>query len=172
MRLHIGGTEFRDGWLNLNIEPGPGIDLVGHCGDLSHFKNGSVTEIYASHIYEHLSHNHELRGALVEAHRVLVPGGTLSISVPDLEQLCRMFLQPSLGVMERWKVMEMMFGGQLNAHDFHKIGLSWEFLATMLQQVGFIEIRRVSEFGLFHDCSSIRFADTLISLNVQATKGG
>jgi predicted SAM-dependent methyltransferase len=148
------------------------VDVVGPCSDLSRFANGSVTEIYASHVYEHLSHNRELRQAFVEAHRVLAPGGILRVSVPDFELLCRMFLHPSLSVRERWKVMEIVYGGQLDAHDFHRIGLSWEFLSTILGEVGFMDIQRVPEFGLFQDCSTIRFNGMPISLNVQAAKGG
>jgi predicted SAM-dependent methyltransferase len=172
LRLNIGGTERRDGWTILNIEPGPIVDVVGPCDDLSQFANDSVAEIYASHVYEHLSHNCECRRALTEAHRVLVPGGQLRISVPDFELLCRMYLHTSLGVLDRWKVMEMIFGGQLDAHDFHRIGMSWEFISIILGEIGFTDIQRVKEFGIFQDCSSIRFHGALISLNVLARKHG
>jgi predicted SAM-dependent methyltransferase len=170
LRLHIGGREVREGWKILNIQPGPGVDLVGDCVDLSPFANGSVHEIYASHVYEHLSYQGELGHALHEAHRVLDQGGFLRISVPDLDVLCRLFLDEKLPVPDRINVMRMMFGGQLDPYDFHKTGLNFWILGYHLQKAGFREIRRVEQFGLFHDDSATLVAGQLISLNVEARK--
>ena len=61
MKLHIGGKEIEEGWSILNIQPGHGVDFVGPCNDLSEFKDCSVDEIYASHVYEHLSHRGEIQ---------------------------------------------------------------------------------------------------------------
>lgn len=172
LRLAIGSTAPLAGWKTLNVSPGPGVDYVGDCVDLSQFPDSSISEIYASHVYEHLSHNNVLRRALCEAHRVLVPGGIFRVSVPDLEVLCRMFLIPGLRIEQRYRIMEMMFGGQLDEHDFHRIGLTWEFLDYFLKETGFQKIRRVPEFGIFpNDCSGIRFLGQLISVNVEAVKG-
>jgi predicted SAM-dependent methyltransferase len=66
--------------------------------------------------------------------------------------------------------MLMMFGGQLDAHDFHKVGCFEDLLALYLMNVGFSEIKKVEEFGLFDDYSSQRFGSELISLNMIATK--
>lgn len=171
LRLHIGGMEAREGWKILNVQPGPGVDFVGDCLDLGQFGDDSVSEIYASHVLEHLGYRTELRQALREARRVLIPGGTFRISVPDFEVLCRLFLLPTLNIEQRFHVMSMAFGGQLDAHDYHKTGLTWEFLSNYLHEAGFTQIRRVQEFGLFRDCSSLRFEGRLISLNVEARKG-
>ena len=84
-RLHIGGIEPRPSWKIWNIQPGPGVDFVGDCSDLSQFADESVDEIYASHVLEHLDHKREIPKASKELHRILKPTGVLSISVPDLE---------------------------------------------------------------------------------------
>lgn len=173
LRLNIGGIEPREGWKILNIQPGPGVDVVGNCASLGQFADGSVDEIYAAHVLEHLGYHQELPGAIRELHRVLVPGGRLRISVPDLDVLCRMFIDPSLNADQRHFIMRMMFGGQTSEHDFHKVGLNWEFLAGNLAVAGFVDIARVEEFGLFPgDCSSMRFAERLVSVNVEARKPG
>jgi hypothetical protein len=64
----------------------------------------------------------------------------------------------------------MMFGGQVDQHDFHHIGLNVESMKYFLVQAGFNEVYRVSEFGLFEDTSSMRHGGKLISLNVIAIR--
>ena len=169
-RLNIGGTEPRTGWKILNIQPGPDVDFVGSCTDLAQFDDASISEIYASHILEHLSYTGELQKTLAEAYRVLAPGGTFKISVPNFEALCRIFLHPSLSMELRHHVMRMIFGGQTDEFDFHRVGLTWEFLSHYLREAGFMNIRKVEEFRLFDDCSSLRMANMLISLNLEAVK--
>src|SRR5215204_373323 len=95
MRLHIGGQVAKPGWQIFNIAAAPGVDHVGDCSDLSRFADGSVEEIYASHVLEHLSYVGELPRALKDWHRVLAEGGRAMISVPDFEVICRLFLDPS-----------------------------------------------------------------------------
>ena len=171
VRLHIGGVEPQPGWTILNVQPGPAVDLVGDCTDLGQFPEESVAEIYGSHVLEHLSYAGELDTALQEFNRVLVPGGVVRISVPDFELLCRMFLHPALDIDKRFYIMRMIFGGQTDYTDFHKVGLTWEFLSNYLNAAGFSEIKRVDEFNIFqNDCSSIRYLGQLISLNVEAVK--
>lgn len=170
-RLNIGGTTPLDGWKILNIQPGPNVDFVGDCKNLEQFADNTCHEIYASHVFEHLSYVGELVDTLKEIHRILAPGGTLKISVPDFELLCRMFTHPSLNGEQRFFVMNMVFGGQQDPWDFHKVGLSWEFLSSYLQQAGFSNWKRVREFGLLeNDCSTIEYGGQLISLNVEAIK--
>ena len=108
LRLHIGGRERREGWTVFNIEPGPHVDHVGDCRDLSQFVDGSVAEIYASHVFEHLGYFEELPQALAECFRVLSDDGCLRISVPNLEILCRLFLRPELGAEQRFKSGDLM----------------------------------------------------------------
>ena len=66
--------------------------------------------------------------------------------------------------------MRMIFGGQMDPHDFHKVGLTFEFLEDFLVGAGFKGVQRTDEFGLFDDDSSLRIGGTLISLNVVALK--
>jgi predicted SAM-dependent methyltransferase len=65
-----------------------------------------------------------------------------------------------------------MFGGQMDAFDFHKSGLTWEILQDLLQQLGFTAIERAETFGAFADSSETRFRERLVSLNVIARKPG
>jgi predicted SAM-dependent methyltransferase len=170
IKLHIGGIEKHDGWAILDALPGPIVDYVGNCNDLSFLADESCCEVYASHVLEHLGYNGELQKTLKGIHRILRPAGRLRVSVPDLETLCRLFLHPSNKAEGRFFVMRMMFGGRTTAYDVHHVGLNFEFLGSYLHEAGFRDIRRVQEFGLFKDASTLRFGDAPISLNVQARK--
>ena len=170
MKLHIGGQEAKPGWHIFNIQDGPNTDFVGDVTDLSQFADSSIEEIYASHIFEHLAYRDELPQALRECRRVLTVGGALKISVPNLGVLCQLFVADGLETKQRFELMRMIFGGQIDAHDFHKVGLIEEFLADFMRGAGFNKVERVETFGLFADSSEIRLAGHLISLNMIATK--
>ncbi len=170
IRLHIGGREKRDGWKILDALPGPDVDFVGNCNDLSFLPDESCSEIYASHVFQHLGYDHELPVALTHVYRVLKPGGRFRLSVPDLEMLCRLFLHPSVDGDGRWNVMRMMFGGRTTEQDVHHSGLTLEFMLAFLGELGFRDIKRVQAFGLFEDSSTLSFGGVPVSLNVEAWK--
>ena len=170
LRLHVGGQQMMPGWKILNVQAGPGVDYVGDCSDLSQFADGSVEEIYASHVLEHLGYVEKLPRALAEFRRVLKPGGVAKISVPDFEVLCRMFVDSRASAEQRMHVMRMAFGGQIDPDDFHHVGLSFEILGDFLRRAGFSRVERVGEFGLFEDTSTLKVNGVPISLNVIAYK--
>ncbi|WP_019501413.1 class I SAM-dependent methyltransferase [Pseudanabaena sp. PCC 6802] len=172
IKLHIGGKTSHPEWQIVDIEPRPEVDYVCDASDLSQFADNSVSEIYASHVLEHFHYalGNELLLTLLEWYRVLKPQGKLMLSVPDLRTLCWLYLNPDLDSTERYKIMRMIFGGQINQYDVHKVGFDFDLLATYLSEVGFQECQRVAEFNLFKDCSSMRVLGNLISLNVIATK--
>jgi predicted SAM-dependent methyltransferase len=172
IKLHIGGQEVSQGWTILDVEERPEVDIVSDASCLDVIASESVSVIYASHVVEHFHYglDSKLIKTLSEWHRVLQPGGQLLISVPDLKTLCWLFLNPNFTVNERHHIMRIIFGGQTNQYDVHYAGFDYEILGSYLQEAGFSEVEQVSEFNLFNDCSSLRILDTLISLNVVATK--
>jgi protein O-GlcNAc transferase len=170
-RLHIGGQVRAVGWEVLDANPGRDVDHVGNANDLSRFADATFAEIYASHVLEHLDYTGELARALRDWWRVLVPGGRLYVSVPDMDTLARLFLdKDALSAQDRFFVMRMMFGGHVDRYDYHVVGLNEEFLAKFLREAGFVSMRRVEDLGLFDDTSRLRFGGTPISLNMIATK--
>jgi len=171
-KLHIGGVDKAEGWEILNAVRGPDVDHLGDARDLSRFSDKTFTVIYASHVVEHLDYaNNELLNTLREWYRVLVPGGAVYISVPDLDVLSRLFLEKDrLSLEERFFVMRMMFGGHVDKYDYHVVGLNQDFLASFLQQAGFTNLRRMDSFGFFRDTSAMVFKGTPISVNVTAQK--
>lgn len=83
IRLNLGcGRSPLEGWVNLDVRPGPGVDeLVDldrpRC--LARWETGSVSEVLAAAILEHLAHWPD---TLLEVARVLRPGGVVRIRVP------------------------------------------------------------------------------------------
>jgi predicted SAM-dependent methyltransferase len=170
-RLHVGGQVRTAGWEVLDANPGPCVDHVGNAGDLSAFADDSFEQLYASHVLEHFDYQGQLVTTLTEWRRVLAPNGTLCVSVPDLDVLARLFLDRTLlSGQDRFLVMRMIFGGHIDKYDYHLVGLNEEFLASYLHMAGFVNIRRVSDFGLFDDTSSMVLKTIPISLNMVAMK--
>lgn len=173
IRLNLGGfgdgkSGKIEGFLVVDIQDIPQVDVVTDCSNLSMFKDNSVTEIYASNILEHWPHVDTLR-VLKEWFRVLIPGGILWISVPDMDANVKMFQKYGL---TQW-VQNIIWGDQYHPFAFHYINFTFGSLAKVVMDAGFSDIKRVLDmpFGL-PDASAHR--DNLdfnrISLNVKCLK--
>jgi len=170
-KLHIGGIEGHEGWEILNAIPAPCVTHLADARDLSQFPENTFSEIYASHVVEHFDYKDELTSALKEWCRVLIPGGIVYISVPDLDTLSRLFLsREKLTFDDRFMVMRMMFGGHVDEYDYHQTGLDQHILANFLALAGFVHTRRVKTFKLFNDTSCMLFHGIPVSLNLIAEK--
>jgi len=169
IKLNIGSRIRAEGWKTLDIQAGPGVDYVGDCSALSQFASASIETIYASHVLEHISFR-QIEKVLKEWRRVLQPGGTLMVAVPDMDAICRLYVHPQTTPQDHTNLMMMMFGAQDDLHDFHHVGFNSELIAYYLHRADFEKITRVKEFGLFQDTSLWQFRGAPISLNVTAVK--
>lgn len=155
----------------MDAQAGPHVDHVGNANDLSRFGNGTFAALYASHVLEHFDYMGELFNTVKEWMRVLEPGGTLYVSVPDLDVLATLFLRKDqFNRDERFEIQRMMFGGHISPYDYHQVGLNAEFLTAFLTGAGFVDVRQVPEFGLFVDTSTMMVGGVPISLNMVAKK--
>jgi predicted SAM-dependent methyltransferase len=177
LRVNLGsGHNPLPGFLNVDaLSDAPGVDLVADISQALPLDDGSAELVYASHVLEHFPQADTLR-LLREWRRILQPGGELWIAVPDLELIARMLIerkgwftppnQPWLGAI---------YGGQKDDYDFHKTGFTDVWLAGLLTEAGFTDVRRVDRFeGIGRDDTSfspLPFGANL-SLNMIATTGG
>lgn len=84
--LHLGcGPNVLAGWVNMDIEPRPGVVAWDLNRGLP-FENESVSLIYSEHMIEHLDFTHATT-LFQECFRALGPGGILRLSTPDLAVL-------------------------------------------------------------------------------------
>jgi predicted SAM-dependent methyltransferase len=171
-RLHIGGRRRAEGWEIMDAIARSEVDHVGDAADLSRFADATFAQLYASHVLEHFDYAGPLDATLREWHRVLEPGGRLHLSVPDLATCCRLFVDPTLNVDERFHVVRIIFGGHVDSSDYHQNGFDEALLRVWIARAGFKEVDRVDDLGLFDDTSRLRFRGVPISLNVIARKAG
>ena len=170
MKLHIGGWEAKEGWKILNIQKRDNVDFVGDISDLSQFKDNSISEVYASHVFEHVKYI-DVKKTLSGIYRILTSGGKFYISVPNMNVLFRQFLEKKNQTKTKIKIMRMIFGGQIDEYDFHYFGWDFELLSGLLKNVGFDEIEKVEKVSIFtHDTSTEDIDGELISLNLIAKK--
>jgi len=99
--------------------------------------DGCVSEIYSSHMLEHLF-NKDLAPTLTEWRRLLMPGGSLEIRVPSLEYCVREWLMLDTLDPEKWGfAFHRIFGGQLYDGDAHLGGFDQHRLEQLLLAAGF-----------------------------------
>lgn len=83
--------ESRHGWVNLDISATHSPDIVADWNDLSMFADSSLEMVVSHHSLEHAGCG-EAAQFVREAYRILEPGGSLLIFVPDVRSLCQRWL--------------------------------------------------------------------------------
>jgi predicted SAM-dependent methyltransferase len=145
VRLDIGsGTAPADGdWTTVDLyEP---ADVKADMCELP-YPDASIEEIRCSHALEHLTRTDGAR-ALREFRRVLQPGGTLTVEVPDLESACKVILS---GYGDDWSVAYRMLYGEATPGMQHLSGYDWNLLMTAIREAGFEHptIETVRSYGV------------------------
>ena len=170
IRLHIGGSEVKPGWTLMNRHAKPGVDVVGDGSDLSMFANHSVEEIYAPFVYQRFGFRRELSAALLEAFRVLIPGGALRLCVPNLEHIAKLFAEAQLETNRAFLLTTLLYGEQNDDKDFHRAAWAFQGIAHMLFLMGFRKIESQAPFDVFNDVSTLRLGNVSMSLNIICEK--
>jgi hypothetical protein len=157
LNFGAGGSRMGD-YINIDSLFMRETDLLCELKNIPFFvRSGSVSHIYASHVFEHFTLS-EVEGLLRMSYDLLQRGGEIRISVPPITWL---------GVI---------YGGQSTKYDFHKVGFNEPLLSTLLHQAGFLNISRydAAEFLAQHNAkdTSLYKKDfgEYISLNIVAYK--
>lgn len=137
MKLDIGaGNALEDGWMSWDIKDGR------NAIDLSEIADGSVDEIRASHVLEHIP----MAGTIValrEWNRVLRSGGRLFVSVPDFARI----VGEMLGGRADPNLCRYIMGGQTDEHDFHYAIFTGSIISAYLRDAGFERIKPAKAEG-------------------------
>ena len=136
-QIHLGCGKVRlPGFINIDIQPGPAVDLVGDIRNLD-FEDSSIDLVYSCAVIEHVGRR-EWVDLLKEWRRVLKPGGLLRLSTNDFEACIARYnakrnLEELLGIL---------IGGQKDDYDWHGMIFDFKTLERGLIEAGFENIRR------------------------------
>lgn len=137
MKLHLGcGRVILPGYVNADIQPGPGVNLVCDARALP-FADDSLDFIYSCALIEHLGRR-EWLGALVHWYTRLKLGGTLRLSTADFQAVCEWYLET--GSLDH--LLGLTVGGQRDIYDWHGMVFDYSLLAFGLRAAGFKNVRR------------------------------
>lgn len=82
-KLHLGcGTKIKEGWMNLDSYPYPGVDVVADATKRLPFDDNTFEEVYSEDFMEHLPQEFKIH-IINEIWRVLKPGGTMEHYIPN-----------------------------------------------------------------------------------------
>lgn len=114
------------------------------------FDDNSVTEILASHVFEHFNPYHVQR-ILADWNRILKPGGKLIMEMPDIEALCARFGKADM--KERYGILNAIYGsvnttnvgGPDEITSPHLFGWWKDSLYDFLSHTGYVNIQFMNE---------------------------
>ncbi len=165
--VNIGaGESGRSGWINIDAFPRANISIVCDCRQKLPLPDGSARGVFTEHFFEHLEYYSEGPAFIRDAFRILRPGGTLRIVVPDAEQYLRAYctdgwapmislrkLQADMTdpwlqvrVKSKMEMVNIVFR-QLGEHKF---AYDYDTMELVLAEAGFTRIER-SRFGVSRD---------------------
>lgn len=92
-KLNLGcGGSAAEGWLNLDREDRPGVDVLWNLNETPlPFEDNRFEEVYSHHVLEHFLPQ-RLILLLAEIKRILKPGGRITGTIPDLWGCCENIL--------------------------------------------------------------------------------
>lgn len=156
MKLHLGcGKNIKEGYINIDkYVEFPGVEKL----DIFNlpYADNSVDEILSEHLVEHIGFKDEEK-FWTECARVLKPGGKLITETPDMEWLCKQFLEAEDSLTEFYKVgakdhyfgngksiehrwgmiTTHFFGNQNGDGQFHYNGYTKQKLIRIADMLGF-----------------------------------
>jgi predicted SAM-dependent methyltransferase len=156
MKLHLGcGNNIKEGYVNIDAYVDrPEVEKFSIFN--LPYDDESIDEILAEHLIEHIKFGDEKR-FWRESYRVLKPGGIMSVEAPDLEWLCKVFVENKddfknfydvgakdhyfgngRSIDHRWGILTThLFGNQNGDGQFHYNGYTEQKLIRIAKLVGF-----------------------------------
>jgi len=140
IRLNLGcGNDYKEGYTNVDLDSPLADKRCGLLWFMKSSSDNSVTEVLADHVLEHLTFEEE-KEFFTNLKRILIPGGSAIIKVPDFQWLCETFLYAEendykfyttgsnddffgggYDADKRWSfLMATFFGHQDGKHQLHK----------------------------------------------------
>jgi SAM-dependent methyltransferase len=155
IRLNLGcGHLPIDGFVNVDMRPLPGVDVVAAVDDLP-VEPGSVAEIFSAHVLEHFPEMELSRRLLPYWVTLLRPGGTFRAVVPDLPSMIQQYVREEIDFES---LRQVAYGGQEYEGDFHFTAFTTDRLTSMMSDAGLIHVEVLAEGRPNGDCLEFEIA--------------
>jgi predicted SAM-dependent methyltransferase len=144
-RLHWGcGDRIEPGWINSDVRPIPGADLVGDIREGLKLESDSIDYAASVHALPEFTCA-EIVPVLSELRRVLKPGGVLRLVLPDLLKGVAAYARRDKDYFlvpdEDARSLGAKLVVQLLWYGYSKTVFTSEFIEEMLLKAGFREVR-------------------------------
>ncbi len=177
VQLHLGcGTIRSEGWIDIDIAGG---DLRMNLGWTLPFPDESVRLVYSANTFEHLDYHTSGQRLLHEIHRVLIPGGTARLVMPDIGAFAKEYAAGNKQFFKEWNARYPQFAAAAGYRTDlavvmraagsatrsvgwfeHKMGYDFATLSDLLQRAGFAKVEH-SSFGSSQEVA-LQEMDTLV----------
>ena len=152
LHLGCGAKHIYEGFINVDKYTKDDRITNFDMAELPYDKN-SVDLIYSSHALEHLNYRTAM-AAIKNWADVLKPGGELYLAIPDLEEVMKIMVNPSVGMHAKWRwFIYHIYGYQADPDvhspddlsldipddpgQHHRCGFSKELIEHLLRDAGF-----------------------------------
>lgn len=107
--LNVGcGHRYHPDWINMDVAPSDSKILPCDLSEGIPLPDNHCDVVYHAAVLEHLRTSDSIK-FIKECNRVLIPGGILRVGVPDLEILCRLYLD---------RLESAVSGDNQSTHDY------------------------------------------------------
>jgi hypothetical protein len=135
-KINIGcGQDYRDGYLNIDVDTASRADHIVKDHDLSGLPQKHYSEVLAWDILEHIPHAHTM-SALLDWAWLLAPNGKLVLQTSYLPGVLEQ-MERSPGFATDFNWMRCLFGNQAHPGDIHFNCFTKRTLAAYLNAAGF-----------------------------------
>jgi predicted SAM-dependent methyltransferase len=132
-------------WINVDKNGGPGVDITADVRKGLPLDDGSVDYAVSIHFLQEIPLD-DLVPTLRELHRVLKPGGTIRLVLPDLDKGIRAYLDEKV---EHFLVPDddaRSLGGKFIYHmlwyGHSRVLFTYDFIEELLLKAGFARVER------------------------------
>jgi len=155
-RLNWGcGAHVAPGWINSDVKDEPGVDLVADIRAGLPLESDSIDYAVSIHALPEFAYP-DLVPALEELRRVLKPGGTLRLALPDLRRGIDAYLAGDEDYFQVGSQDASTLGGkfivQMLWYGYSRSLFTADFAQELLEKAGFVDLRecayRVTASGI------------------------